>query len=159
MLDTFYSTGAQICFVLLGLWWIVVQFKYDLFVREPQRRRTAYNISLYFILPGAMSLLSLLASELTILWRIAFFGAAALGAFETGRVLRAKTQGGGRAFGRNSNLGALVIYVLIALIALAPGLLSAAGITPLLLEGALLALLIFLGVHLAWTFFMELPTN
>jgi hypothetical protein len=159
MLDTFYSTSSQICFVLLGLWWVVVQFKYDLFVREPQRRRTAYNISLYFILPGAMSLLSLLANDLTILWRVAFFAAAAIGAFETAQMLRTKTDVALPVFGRGANIGALVIYLLIALFALVPDLLRAIGITPLLVEGALLALLIFLGVHFAWTFFMQVSSK
>lgn len=155
MLETFYATSAQICFALLGLWWVVVQFKYDLFMRDPARRRTAYNISLYFVLPGAMSLLSLLATEITILWRVAFFAAAAVGVFETARILFGKTGAHGPGFGRGANLGALVIYILIAFFALVPELLRAFGITPLLVEAALLSLLLFLGVHLAWTFFME----
>ena len=29
MLQTFYSTTAQVSFTLLGLWWVVVQFKFD----------------------------------------------------------------------------------------------------------------------------------
>jgi hypothetical protein len=159
MLDTFYATSAQVCFALLGLWWVVVQFKYDAFMRDPQRRRTAYNISLYFVLPGAMSLLSLLATEVTILWRVAFFMASALGVFETLAMLRRKAAGVELAFARGARLGALVIYFFMALFALVPDLLRALGITPLLVEAVLLSLLIFLGIQFAWMFFAEIKTE
>jgi hypothetical protein len=154
MLDTFYSTSAQICFALLGLWWVVVQFKYDEFMRDAARRRTAFNISLYFVLPGAMSLLSLLASEVTILWRIAFAIAGALGALETFFMLRGATANEPAA-ARPARFAALVLYLVIVLLALAPDLARSAGLAPQLVEGILLALLVFLGVQFAWMFFVE----
>ena len=61
MLDSFYSTAAQLSFVLLGLWWVVVQFKFDRWRHDPARRRMAYDISSFFLLPGLMSLTSLAA--------------------------------------------------------------------------------------------------
>ncbi|MBI4674200.1 MAG: hypothetical protein HY741_21360 [Chloroflexi bacterium] len=155
MLETFYATSAQICFALLGLWWVVVQFKYDLFLRDAARRRTAYNISLYFVLPGAMSLFSLLAAEVSILWQLAFIVAGVLGIVETAMLLRANALANQSAFARGARYAALLIYVLIVIFALAPGVLRAIGITPLLVEGVLLALIVFLGVQFAWTFFME----
>ncbi len=156
MLETFYATAAQLCFALLGLWWVVVQFKYEGFVRDAVRRRTAYNISLYFVLPGAMSLFSLLATELTVLWRIAFTVAAALGALESIVLL---TQGGAAAlpggFARAGRWIAVLLYLLIAVLAIVPDLARGAGFEPQLVEGILLSLLVFLGVQFAWTFFVE----
>ncbi len=155
MLETFYATSAQICFALLGLWWVVVQFKYDSFMRDAARRRTAYNISLYFILPGAMSLFSLLATEVTFLWQVAFVSAGVLGIVETIMLLRGGALANQSTFARGARYAALLIYLLIVVFAFAPGILRALGITPLLVEGTLLALLVFLGAQFAWTFFAE----
>lgn len=155
MLETFYATSAQICFALLGLWWVVVQFKYDAFMRDASRRRTAYNISLYFVLPGAMSLFSLLASEVTVLWRIAFAVAGAIGAVETVQMMRQPPSAGSPAFARPARWLALIVYILIVIFAAAPEILRMFGITPLLVEAILLSLLIFLGVQFAWVFFAE----
>lgn len=150
MLETFYSTGAQICFALLGLWWVVVQFKYTELMRDATRRRTAYNISLYFILPGAMSLLSLLAAEVTILWRIAFAAAGAIGVFEALVMLRNKDAG---SMGRIARGATLALYVLIVIFALAPEIPRSVGVPPLVVEGILLALLVLTGIQFAWNFF------
>lgn len=155
MLDTFYSTGAQICFALLGLWWVVVQFKYDEFIRDPGRRRAAYNISLYFVLPGVMCLFSLLASELNILWRVAFILAGVIGLIETAMMLRARGQAPQPGFAGAGRAAALALYVLIVLAAVFTDALKSVGITPLLVEAILLSLLVLLGVQLAWMFFVE----
>ena len=60
MLVAFYQTAAQLCFTLLGLWWLVLQTKYKEWINDSERRRMATSISLYFLLPGAMSLIALL---------------------------------------------------------------------------------------------------
>ncbi len=83
MQDTFYATVAQLCFALLGLWWIVVQFKHQQWMTDPSHRRMAYDISLYFILPGIMSLVSFLATDAKFLWRAGFTLADILGFVET----------------------------------------------------------------------------
>src|SRR5204863_450425 len=62
-LDGFYGAMAQVSFTLLGLWWVVVQFKYSDLMRDRRRRIQAYDTSLYFVLPGIMSLISQLASS------------------------------------------------------------------------------------------------
>lgn len=155
MLETFYATAAQISFALLGLWWVVVQFKYDDLMRHPQRRRTAYNISLFFVLPGAMSLFSLLATEATVLWRVGFGLAGAIGALETLTMLFDTEGGGVPSFARPARWLTLIVYVLIVVFAAVPEILRDMGITPILVEAILLSFLVFLGVQFAWVFFAQ----
>lgn len=155
MLETFYATSSSICFALLGLWWVVVQFKYDVFMLDPKRRRTAYNISLYFVLPGAMSLFALLAVEVTFIWQIAFTIAGVLGIIESIMLLRAKALENQSALVRAARYAGVVIYFLIVIFALAPGMLRAVGITPLYVEGLLQTFIILLGIQFAWLFFAE----
>ncbi len=154
MIETFYATTAQICFALLGLWWVVVQFKYDLFMRDPVRRRTAYNISLYFILPGAMSLVAVLASAVPLFWQASFSIVGAVGLIEAIQLIR-KPLAVRSLFTRLSPPVSLVLYVLIIVFALVPGMLRALGVTPLHVEGILLGLIIVLGIQMAWNFFTQ----
>lgn len=158
MLETFYATSAQICFALLGLWWVVVQFKYDLFMRQSARRRTAYNISLYFILPGAMSLIAVLAADASLFWQITFAVAGGLGIVETIRLIRTPLPDGSALFDRAAGLATLLIYVLIVVFAVAPGIVRALGIPPLYVEGVLIVFIILLGIQFAWNFFTQ-PTG
>ncbi|HZQ09811.1 MAG TPA: hypothetical protein VFD70_24755 [Anaerolineae bacterium] len=157
MFETFYATVAQVCFALLGLWWVVLQFKYAEFMRDDQHRRTAYSISLYFVLPGAMSLLSLLSTDVTILWRIAFMIAGALGALETLTMVVAGSEPPGTRATRLSRWLVLLIYFLIIVLAFSPDIPQTLGwnVPARLVEGILLSLLLFLGVHLAWVFFSD----
>src|SRR5512146_1395297 len=64
-LETFYQTVSQVCFTLLGFWLIVLQTKYQEWSGKAERRRMIVNISLYFLLPGTMSLLAMLAIQAT----------------------------------------------------------------------------------------------
>lgn len=156
MFEIFYQTIAQLCFTLLGLWWIVLQTKYREWIGDSDRRRTATNISFYFLLPGSMSLLSLLSTGVPALWRTAFTTASFLGAVETVLLLRRIQAKNGRlsvlTIARSAGL---VLYILVALIAIIPTLTNLFGVTPLLVTGTALTLLVVLGVTLAWSFFME----
>lgn len=156
--NTFYQTVAQLCFTLLGLWWLVLQTKYAEWIGNPGRRRMATNISLYFLLPGSMSLLALLASQANALWHIAFVVASAIGVVETAFLLR----GGDRPQDRPRIALALrwagiIFYALVLLVAVLPAstILTTLHLAPLTLAGILLTLLIVLGVSLAWRFFIE----
>lgn len=156
MFESFYQTVAQLCFTLLGLWWIVLQTKYREWIGNDDRRRMATNISLYFLLPGSMSLLALLSTGAPVLWRIAFATASALGAMETVQVLR-------RFHPRHGVLSLLVLarwagltlYLLVTLVACIPALTTLLGVKPLLVAGTMLTLLVILGVSLAWAYFIE----
>ncbi|MGZ3663560.1 MAG: hypothetical protein ACXVDA_03615 [Ktedonobacterales bacterium] len=154
--EIFYQTIAQLCFTLLGLWWIVLQTKYREWISDSDRRRTATNISFYFLLPGSMSLLSLLSAGVPVLWRAAFATASFLGIIETVLLLR-------RIQAKNSRLtllalarwAGLALYLLVALVALIPTLSNMFHVKPLLITGSMLTLLVVLGVSLAWAFFIQ----
>ena len=159
MLETFYATGAQICFALLGLWWVVVQFKYDTLMRDPATRRTAYNISLYFVIPGAMYFLAVLSTDTPWVWQIAFVVGGVLGLIETVTQLRRNTPLAQTGSARAGQIAALALYLLILAFAIVPGVLREYGLVPRIVEGVLLTLLMLLGVQFAWMFFTEANTQ
>ena len=79
----FYSAASQISFTLLGFWWAVVQFRHADWVDNPSRRRLAHVVSLLFLLPGTMSLMSMLTGDTPVLWRLSFGAAGVLGLVAT----------------------------------------------------------------------------
>jgi hypothetical protein len=157
-LETFYATAAQLFFTLLGFWWVVVQFKREVWVRDPARRRMAYVVSLHFLLPGVMCIAALLSEEVSFIWNASFVVAGLFGLFAT--LLAAYSSPVRLRATQLSLFGhgtAIVLYALITAWAVYPGLLSALGfdVKPLLVEAMLLVLLTVLGVTLAWFLFME----
>jgi hypothetical protein len=158
-LSSFYATMAQVCFTLLGLWWIVVQFKYHDWMRNRRRRQMAYDTSLYFVLPGIMSLVSLISSSGTVLWRITFSSAALLGALEAGYLaVSARKQDRYTLVMRWAHWAATGLYAVVALVAMLPGLVHHFGVdvAALQVEGVFLALLVFLGVNMTWVQFAQI---
>ena len=157
MLETFYATTAQVSFTLLGLWWVVVQFKFDAWIDDPPRRRTARHVSLYFLLPGIMSLFAILASRLTALWRIGFGISAVLGLIEA--VLALQRRGDMVRSRRITTALTALVYLLVAIVALAPT--SASGLPGdpkgIEIEGILVTILLFIGTGFAWVMFVERP--
>ena len=57
-------------FTLLGLWWLVVHSRYQRGEGALAQRRHAYGIALFFLLPGVMSLIAAINSDLSALWRL-----------------------------------------------------------------------------------------
>lgn len=149
-LDDFYKTVAGISFTLLGLWWIVVQLKYKEGAGDPTQRRHAYGVLLFFLLPGVMTLISSVNSDLSLLWRIAFGLTAALGIIEI--VLYLATPGLKTAGGRALRWFAMAVYALILAFAARPQLAADLGIglAPREAEAILVGLVIVVGVNLAW---------
>lgn len=167
MLTAFYQTSSQLCFTLLGLWWLVLQTKYSEWIGDHARRRLATIISLYFLLPGSMSLVALLGSDVPMLWRISFGIASALGAAATAPIWgarravarEAKPLARGSGFKVEVFIAArwfgVLIYLTVLLLAIDPSVALLVRATPLLLAGVGLSLLIVLGVSLAWAYFLE----
>src|SRR5690242_18289067 len=107
-----------------------------------------------------MGLLSLVDPASSDMWRVSF-GLVALGGLVVLFVVRgpAPTQLGLAAY-----VAAVVLYGLVAIVAIAPGAVGDAGIgaAPLRIEAVLLTVLVFLGVNVAWLLLFEetsLPTR
>lgn len=158
--EVFYQTVAQLSFTLLGLWWLVLQTKYSEWIHDRLRRRMATNITLYFLLPGSMSLLALLATDSRLLWQVSFIIAAVIGGVTAVLFLRDALKSPWRnpmsirVISLASGLG-VALYILVIIVALAPDLFRAMGATPLTLAGVGVTLLVIVGVTLAWTYFVE----
>lgn len=148
MLTDFYIAFATVCFTLLGLWVIVVQTRHADWRRVPMHRRRAYGVALHFSLPGLMGLLALVDPASAGLWRISFAIAAGGGA-----IVLALVRGPAPTWlGTASYWLAIVLYILVALIAIAPSIISGLGISAaaVRVEAILLSLLMFLGINVAW---------
>jgi hypothetical protein len=159
VLESFYTTASQLCFTLLGLWWVVIQTRYDVWTGSPQRRRIATHISLYFLFPGAMSLLALISTEMTSFWRVAFLVASALGLYETVRLVMRSDSGTRSGLVQFFRWAAIPLYALVFIVALNPRLALLFGIEPLVVAAISLALIIMLGANLAWDYFLEPPSE
>lgn len=146
----FYGVVSTLSFTLLGLWWVVAERHKQWFL-VPGRRRMAYVVSLHFMLPGTMSLLSLVDPIRAPLWRIVFTLAGAAGA--AGAILvygAVREEFGQRRLGAAMLWVALPVYVLVAVVALAPQVSDAVSLEPRQLEGVLIAIVVFLGINAAW---------
>ena len=154
--QTFYVTVSGISFTLLGLWWVVVQSR-ETWRQDPARRRMAYAVSLHFLLPGAISILSLIAPDAPWLWRATFSISGVLGVVGAISVLRTlREEYDCPRVARMIEWIAVSVYALVAVIALVPELISGfVGLGPLQLEGIALAVLIFLGAEVAWILMLE----
>jgi hypothetical protein len=95
-----------------------------------------------------MSLLSLIDPASTTLWRASFAIVAAGGVLALVLVRGPAPTG----LGAVAYVSAVVLYVLIALVAVAPGLVADIGVVarPLRVEAVLQTILVFLGVNVAW---------
>ncbi len=158
MLTDFYIAFGTVCFTLLGLWLIVVQTRHAEWRGVAARRRRAYGVALHFSLPGLMSLLALAGPASMTLWRVSFAVAAGSGAVVLVLVRGPlPTWAGWVAY-----LAAIALYVLIAVIAAAPGVVADAGmpVLPVRAEAVLLMILVFAGVNVAWLLlFDETPVT
>jgi hypothetical protein len=158
--EVFYQTVAQLSFTLLGLWWLVLQTKYSEWIHDRLRRRMATNITLYFLLPGSMSLLALLATNTRLLWQVSFIIAAVIGGVTAILFLRDarsnqwRNPWSIRIIHLASGAG-VILYALVIVVALLPDLIRALGATPLTVAGVGVTLLVIVGVTLAWTYFVE----
>jgi hypothetical protein len=147
---TFYGIVSGLSFTLLGLWFVVADRHKDWF-HVPVRRRMAYVVSLHFMLPGTMSVLSLVAPEIPAVWRIVFALCGVAGILGVVLIADALRDEYGRA-----RLAAIVmcvslpLYVLVLLFAMVPQVSGAVGLQPRQAEAILIAGILLLGLHAAW---------
>ena len=155
--STFYATTSAVSFTLLGFWWVVVQFRHEQMTSEAGWRRLAFVVSLHFILPGLMSLGALLTGDAPIIWRLTFglAGVAGMVAVVTASRGIVHPTGAIASIGRYEWI-ALPLYAVLTVVAIRPELVEErVGLAPLQVEGAVMTLLVFLGIIFAWTLFTE----
>jgi len=158
--DTFYAAASALCFTLLGFWWVVVQFRHVELTHAAGPRRFAFLVSLYFVLPGLVSLASLLAGG-GILWRLSFGLAGIVGivAVVVGTRQVTATSGTMAALARWSWL-AVPLYALLGVIAAFPEIArKGLGLEPLQVEGYILVVILLLGILFAWMLFTDPLTH
>lgn len=152
LIQDFYTALAQVSFTVLGLWFVVIQLRRDEWRASRRRRLGARAIALDFALPGTMSLLTLANPDSSALWRVSFALFAVLGATGLGLLsLGAATDAGRQrpSMGWGNGL-AVVLYAVIALVAIFAGSLAGAlAVQPLQIEAVLLALLILVSLNVA----------
>lgn len=161
-LGTFYSTMAQVSFTLLGLWWVVVQFKHSEWMARRRQRQMAYHTSLFFLLPGVMSLIALVSLTSHVIWRVAFTSAAVFGLIASILVLTSSKEDERKSPAiKAAHAIGLVFYVLLIAVALVPTLPADLRIhlTGLQAEATLLAVMLFLGVNTTWLQFARLANG
>jgi hypothetical protein len=158
MLKDFYLSFSAVCFTLLGFWLIVVQTRHAEWRGSPLHRRRVYGVAMHFSLPGLMSLLALVDPESSVLWRVSF-AVAAIGGAVALITLRGPAPG---KLGLTAYLSAIALYILIGTLAIAPHIVGGLGLqaAPVRVEAALLTILVFAGVNVAWLLlFEEAPSD
>ena len=157
-LTSFYDAFAPLCFTLLGLWLIVVQTRHEEWRHSPAHRTRAYALALNFALPGTMALLALIDPGNHTIWR-ASFATVAFGALGVLGWLTARGPGRLRIDLVPVVTSGLVgvLYLVIAVVALAPKVVSDVGVhlMPLEVEELFLSVLVLVAVNVAWFLMFE----
>lgn len=156
-LSAFYGAFSPACFALLGLWLVAVQIRLPDWEKhqDPGYGRRSYGVALHFALPGLMSVLALIDPKNPAFWRASFVivglgGAVTMIAVRGFPVPPGRGAAGVRGLPATDRLGlaaylaAIVLYVLIAALALVGG-----GYA-LRTEAVLQTILVFLGFNVAW---------
>ena len=153
-LSAFYSLLAGTSFTLVGLWWVVVQSR-PAWRADTDRRRLAAGTYISFLLPGLMATLAQISPDTPLLWRTTFGSCALVGLWSTVGLLRRERSAAVVGTFRRFRWVAIVLYLAILVLGVAPELARAAGFTPLIVGGVLLVLLVVLAHGLTWDFLME----
>ncbi|WP_412542774.1 hypothetical protein R8Z50_09875 [Longispora sp. K20-0274] len=151
-LSAFYGVVAAVNFTLLGLWWVTTKDRADLADPGSALHRAAYLVSLQFVVPGTVALLSQVAPDVPALWRSSFTFAGLVGALAVALLVPALRDATGRRAAGRVLLCAVPVYLAVAAVAAIPPLGAAirGDLTNLQVEALLLCALVFLGVQAAW---------
>ena len=154
MLNDFYAAFAPLSFTVYGLWLIVVQTRHADWRHSPEHRRRAYAVSLHFAIPGLMSLLALVDPTNSTVWRVSFALSAAGGAIILSYLQFSPIPTPRGRLWQLESTTSIVLYVLVVLVAIAPGLAKDIG-APIRVEAVLLSLIVFLGINVAWALMFD----
>jgi hypothetical protein len=157
--QAFYAVIGGVGFTLLGLWQVVVTSRKD-WQRSRPRRMLAYTVALHFLLPAMMSVLSMVAPDQPVVWRVVFAASGALGV--AGVLLYRRALLEEYDVPRLATIVGWVvlpIYAAIVLLALAPTIPAQLGLalSAVQVEAILVSLVLFLGVQAAWILIVEPP--
>ena len=153
---SFYGFFSATCFTLLGLWWNVVQ-GHPAWMREDRLRRAVGGVYLAFFLPALMGLFAQVGGTTSpAFWRVSFVVVAGIGLVSTVSLLgRTRTEDTSAA---PYQVVAAGLYVVVALVGVAPGLVEPLGMTPVQAEAILLIILIVIAHGLVWEFMRRTAT-
>ena len=153
--STFYALFSATCMVLLGFWWNLLQGNPH-WLRDPGTRSAVGGVYLSFLLPALMGLFAQVGrAGTTDLWRISFVGIAAVGLVTTLRALPHTRRSG--VDDTRDRVAAVVLYALIALVGLFPGIAERFDLSGIQGEAILLILLVLLAHGLVWRFMTSEP--
>jgi hypothetical protein len=156
---SFYSIVAGTCFALVGLWWNVVQSHKEWFDDE-STRSLAGGVYSSFLIPGLMALGAQVGGSSKLIWQMVFVLAAGMGMWTTGKLIRKTRHLKSAGFFRRNHWVVILLYALVIIFGIAPGLgASLTGLTPLQVEGLLIVLLILIAHGLVWEFMTEAQTK
>lgn len=154
-LSTFYALFSATCFTLVGLWWNVIHDRPG-WMTDPGMRRAVGGVYLTFLLPAVMGLFAQVGgTETPGIWRASFVVVAVIGALST-LALLARSRDAGRSV-TASRVAGIAVWVLIAIIGVAPELAKHISLKPIEAEAILLILLVVLGHVTVWRFMIENP--
>ena len=146
----FYQTLSGLSFTLLGLWAVVLELRSRAAKSDVRERRHIYSVLLFFLLPGLMSLFSMI-DDSSLWWRLVFGITASVGTAEIVFYLQAGRDGLSRG-DILLRLAGLLAYILIFLVALQPK--AAAnlglGLTGIQFEAIFVTVLLVIGVNMVF---------
>ena len=149
--NTFYAVTSATCFTLVGLWWSVVKSKQE-WLRNETTRRLAGGVYASFLIPALMSLGAQIGGTNHLIWQVIFIIAAGAGIVFSSRLIQlTRLANPNGAFSRNS-WSVPILYSIVLLFALFPGLARIVGLEPLQMEALLLCLLILIAHAMTWEF-------
>lgn len=144
MLTDFYIGFSPTCFTLLSLWLTIIAINARYWARPPYEQQ-AYAVALYFAAPGTMSLLALINSTSSVLWRIVFTAISAfgiVGLFVFGPLHHRGPHSLVEITDHLVHFMAILLYLGIVVLAWIP-------VHVLRYEGGLLTFMVLIGVHVA----------
>jgi len=155
-LSDFYQAFAAACFALLGLWLVAAQLREKVWRQDSKRMSRAYVVALSFVLPGMMSVFSLIDQNTSTFWQasfatVAFGGVLIMLAIRRSFAVQAEPGRTGLRRLTDPDWLALAAYVTAIVLYLVIGVLALfGGLAELRTEAVLLTILVFLNFNAGW---------
>lgn len=150
-INTFYAFTSAACFSLVGFWWVVVKDRPEWF-KDETMRRMAGGIFASFLIPALMSMGAQVGGTSRIVWQAVFVIASATGILFSSKIIRAARILNPNGLFSKFSWVVPLLYALVLVYAIFPGLAGIFGLLPLQMEGILLTVLLLAGHLLAWEF-------